>query len=196
MKSVSFNRNTSKGFSLIELLLVLGVLAILLVAAFVVYPQVRDRNQANTEVSNLTTIKAGVNNLYAAKGGNYTGLTKGVANQARVFPASMNNGTYTTGQAITSSWGGDVDVAVNTAAQGSYAANRTFTISYTAVPSGVCLPLVSGAAGNFTSIRVGGTTGTGATAGTEVITSTGFSPTDAATACSSSANPSVAFISN
>lgn len=192
MKSVSFNRNTSKGFSLIELLLVLGVLAILLVAAFVVYPQVRDRNQANTEVSNLTTIKAGINNLYAAKGGNYTDLARGVANQARVFPASMNNGTYTAAQAITSSWGGDVNVEENTAAQGSYAAHRTFRVTYSAVPNGVCLPLVSGAAGNFTSIQIGA----GAGAGTEVITNTGFDPAAAATACAAATNPTVTFTSN
>lgn len=192
MKSVSFNRNTAKGFSLIELLLVLGVLAILLVAAFVVYPQVRDRNQANTEVSNLTTIKAGVNNLYAAKGGNYTDLAKPIANQARVFPASMNNGTYTAGQAITSSWGGDVDIAANTAAQGGFAANRTFRVTYVAVPNGVCLPLVSGAAGNFTSIQIGAAAGAGA----EVISSTGFDPAAAAVACAGAPNPTITFTSN
>ena len=53
----SFSRTRSAGFSLIELLLVLGIIAILLVAAFVVYPQVRDRNQANVEVTNLATMK-------------------------------------------------------------------------------------------------------------------------------------------
>ena len=75
-----------RGFSLIELLLVLGVLAFFLIAAFVIYPSVRDRNQANSEAQNLSAIKANVNTLYAGKGGNYRGLTPGVANQARVFP--------------------------------------------------------------------------------------------------------------
>lgn len=192
MKSVSFNRNNAKGFSLIELLLVLGVLAILLVAAFVVYPQVRDRNQANTEASNLTSIKAGVNNLYASKGGNYTGLTAGVANQARVFPASMNQGTYTDAAPITSSWGGTVAVAVNGAATaatrtpgGVIAANRSFTITYSSVPDGVCLPLVSSAANNFQGVTVGTT---------EVLTSTGFDPARAAAACTGNAN--IIFTSN
>lgn len=80
---------------MVELLLVLGIITILLVAAFVVYPQVRDRNQANVEVTNLTTIKASLNSLYASKNQNYDGLTTAVANQARVFPASMNAGVYT-----------------------------------------------------------------------------------------------------
>jgi hypothetical protein len=188
MKNMKYK---AKGFSLIELLLVLGVLAILLVAAFVVYPQVRDRNQANTEASNLTSIKAGVNNLYASKGGNYTGLTSGVANQARVFPASMNQGTYTSAAPITSSWGGNVSVAANGATtiantpNGVIAANRSFTITYESVPAGVCLPLVSAASNNFQGVLVGGTS---------VLTSTGFNPATAATQCTGNAN--VVFISN
>lgn len=174
----------NKGFSLIEMLLVLGVLAVLLVAAFVVYPRVRDASRANNEVANLTAIKASINNLYATKGGNYSGLTTGVANQARAFPASMNSGTYT-GEAITSSWGGEVKI---TPAAG--ANSRTFDIEYAAVPEGVCLGLVSGAAGNFKQITVGTkkvlgvttTTGTGPTA-TESTTGTIFNPADAAGAC-------------
>lgn len=152
MKSISFNQAKAKGFSLIELLLVLGVLAILLVAAFVVYPQVRDRNQANAEVSNLTAIKANITNLYASKGGNYAGLTNLVANRARAFPSSMNGGDFATSTpTVTSAWGQNV-----TAVASSGAAPRTFEITYTNVPAGVCLGLVSGAAGNFQDITVGG----------------------------------------
>lgn len=184
MKSFSFNRN-AKGFSLIELLLVLGVLAILLVAAFVVYPQVRDRNQANAEVANLTSIKANLNNLYAPRGGNYAGLTTEVANQARAFPASMNGGTYTASAPITSSWGGSVTVAATTTAVAGIPAGRAFSITYNGVPSGVCLGLVSGAATNFQSVTVGGT---------EVVTSAGFNPATAAAQCNGT--PTVVFTSN
>lgn len=155
MKSISFNQAKAKGFSLIELLLVLGVLAILLVAAFVVYPQVRDRNQANAEVSNLTAIKANVTNLYASKGGNYKGLDNTVAVQARVYPSNMTTlaGTGSGTSTANSAWGGDV-----TTVAGAGTNPRTFTVTYTAVPAGVCLGLVSGAAGNFSDITVGGTT--------------------------------------
>jgi len=195
MKSVSFNRNTSKGFSLIELLLVLGVLAILLVAAFVVYPQVRDRNQANTEVSNLTTIKAGINNLYAAKGGNYAGLSTPIANQARIFPQNMNGGSYAPGASVQTAWGGAVTV---TPATGT--APREFTIAYASVPEGVCLGLVSGAAGNFKDVTVGGgsTGGTGgSTSGVSVMDSNGqFAPATAAIECGKTGPKSISFLSN
>lgn len=185
MKSLNFNRNTTKGFSLIELLLVLGVLAILLVAAFVVYPQVRDRNQANAEVSNLTTIKANINNLFASRGGNYSDLDEGVANQARAIPTSMNGGDFPAAAPITSSWGASVSITPTTY-NGN--ANRAFEITYANVPEGVCLGLVSGAGGNFVDIEVGGAT---------VFNDNVFDPVAATTRCAENdGNVPVTFISN
>lgn len=187
MKSLTFNRNTAKGFSLIELLLVLGVLAILLVAAFVVYPQVRDRNQANAEVSNLTTIKANINNLYASRGGNYEDLSNVIAINARAYPPNMVSGTT-----ANSAWGSPVNVAANAAATAGMQPNRSFTITYNAVPEGVCLGMVSGAAGNFADITIDnnsviqGDDGDG----------TQFDPGAAAAACASDGTRNIAFISN
>lgn len=139
-----------KGFSLIEMLLVLGVLAVLLIGAFVVYPKVQAANQAKNEIANLNYIKASINNLYASKGGNYEGLTTSLANQARAFPSSMNSGVYT-GEAILNSFGGGVSI-VDVAASNA----RTFNIYYRNVPENVCLSLVAGASGNFKDITVGG----------------------------------------
>ncbi len=190
MKFVSFNQTKAKGFSLIELLLVLGVLAILLVAAFVVYPQVRDRNQANAEVANLTAMKANVTNLYASKGGNYAGLNQDIANQARVFPSSMNGGSYTPGTRINSSWGGEVVVEEDPSN------SRRFNVRYTMVPAGVCLGLVSGAATNFLDVEVGPT---GSEGFPSVFNSDGtFNPGAAANLCADGDTGTweVRFISN
>ena len=173
------------GFSLIELLLVLGVLAILIVAAFVIYPRVRDNARINDEVSNLSVMKAGLVNLYASKGRDYTGLTTQVANQARAFPARMNQGVYT-GTAVTSSWGGAVEVQGQSAAITvpiAVPAGRAFRILYNDVPENICLGLVSAASGHFFKISVGGT---------DVITPKDggyeFNPTAAAGACSTTRN--------
>jgi hypothetical protein len=179
-----------KGFSLIELLLVLGVLAILLVAAFVVYPQVRDRNRANTEAMNLASIKAAVLNLYASKGG-FTGLKNDVANSARVVPATMNGGDYSPTASIKSTWGEDVTIgAVSTQINipSVVPGNRSFRIIYAKVPQSICLPMVTAAAGNFFKITVNGT---------DLIANENgvidFSPQRAAEACAADTNEQVAF---
>jgi hypothetical protein len=163
---LGFGRSKRSGFSLIELLLVLGVLAILLVAAFVVYPQVRDRNQANTETSNVRAIQSNVRNMFATRGGVYTGIGTGpgnnndygAGNQARIFPATMNGGDYSAGAPITSTWGAPVFVwqrpAVNTPL-GPIGVNRSFGIAYFDVPKGVCVPFVSAVFGGFESVAVG-----------------------------------------
>lgn len=194
MKNVSFNQKNAKGFSLVELLLVLGVLAILLVAAFVVFPQVRDRNQANAEVTNLTTIKAGASNLYASRGGDYTGLTNTVAIDARLFPTSMPVTGTGASRAVTSSWGQPVTVAAADAADGG---PRRFNITYNAVPPGVCLGMVAGAATNFEQVTVGTTAViTDGTTATELSAGGRFDPAAAATACGVGTPQNIVFRSN
>lgn len=190
MHSLS-NQKQQRGFSLVELLLVLGVLAVLLVAAFIVFPQVRDRNQANAEVTNLTTTKAGISNLYASKGGVYTGLTNAVAINARVYPTSM-----TASGSSLSSWGGAVTTEVVPGAGNE----RRFRITYAAVPQGVCLGLVSGAATNFEQVTVGTTAVITEAAGTtarELSSGGQFNPAQAATACGTATGPvDIVFTSN
>jgi prepilin-type N-terminal cleavage/methylation domain-containing protein len=54
------NIKSKKGFSLLELLLVLGIIAALVVAAFIVYPKVQASQRAQAESNNIATIQAGV----------------------------------------------------------------------------------------------------------------------------------------
>lgn len=156
---------SKKGFSLIEMLLVLGVLAVLLIAAFVIYPKVRDQSQARNEATNILAIQTNVRNLYANKGGNYTGLgdglgasDNGISNQARVFPPTMNGGDYSKEAKITSSWGANVVVWKRpqvTTPLGTIPANRSFGILYANIPPGVCVNLLPALSGSFHSVTVG-----------------------------------------
>lgn len=140
-----------RGFSLIEILLVLGVLALLLVAAFLTFPQVRDRNYVNIENQRLLQTVAVVKNIYVSKG-NYTGLTTDVANQAKAFVAEANQGNYQAGQEIRNLWGGLIELRPN-------ASNPKFMeISYSAVPPDACQKLATGVARNFKELQVAGTT--------------------------------------
>lgn len=148
----------SRGFSLIELLLVLGVLAILLVAAFAIYPQVRDQNHANKELMNLSSIKASVENLYAAGPGGFEGLNTAIANQAGVFPQSMNNGDRSAEAKITTAWGTNVLLGHATRGSGTNlppAQGRAFSIRYDSIPTQGCMVLATAAATTFDDVWVG-----------------------------------------
>ena len=180
MKSIQRNQG---GFSLVEILLVLGIIAILAIAAFIIFPQVQSSNRANSELTNITTIAAGVKNLFGSTR-DYQDVTTGVVNQARVFPPSMNGNQFGVADPIQSSWNSDVDVnPINcdgTAAPGGGAAARCFEIAYTAVPSEVCSKLVPGLIQNFELVRVGGNPVT--------------TPAEVVTECAG-ADPTVSFVS-
>lgn len=65
MYSLKKNSRIQVGFSLIELLLVLGIVCILLVASFVIYPQVRDARLGNDEAARFSATAAGLSAYYA-----------------------------------------------------------------------------------------------------------------------------------
>jgi len=73
-----------RGFSLIEVLLALGVLALLLAAAFVIYPQVRDRALIKEEISNLQALTAGLHSHFPS--GDYRGVTSAYVAKAGLLP--------------------------------------------------------------------------------------------------------------
>ncbi|UQY51077.1 type 4 pilus major pilin [Salmonella enterica] len=92
MVLLNSKRKSKKGFSLLELLLVLGIIAALVVEAFIVYPKVQASQRAQAESNNIATIQAGVKALYTSAS-SFTGLTNTVAVQAKIFPDNMLSGT-------------------------------------------------------------------------------------------------------
>ena len=145
-------RKSKKGFSLLELLLVLGIIAALVVAAFIVYPKVQASQRAQAESNNIATIQAGVKALYTSAS-SFTGLTNTVAVQAKIFPDNMLSGTGNTAKPI-NPFKGNVTLAA--AATGpSSAAGSSFTITYANVPAAECVKITIAAAGNFYTAKVG-----------------------------------------
>ena len=150
-KSLLKNRN-KKGFTLTEVLLDLGLAAIIIITIFLAYPKVLASMRADAESKNISTIVAGVKGLYTASS-TYTGLVNSVAANAKIFPDNMLNGSSTD---PVNSWKGNVTLAA--AATGpSGVAGSSFTITYTAVPSNECAKMVTGLAANFYTVAVNGT---------------------------------------
>lgn len=178
--TMGMNTQSSRGFSLIELLLVLGIIAVLLVAAFVVYPQVRDRNQANKAITDMTTIRANVTNLYASRGGRVTGLNNHVARAAKIFPASMYPDPSLS--LAYSPWGSLVSLTVFPAPYGTMAQGTVYMMIYNDVPPGVCLPLINGVQNTVLQVAIDGVTVKA------VMDGVAYDPGAAAAACNKDTN--------
>lgn len=186
-----------RGFSLIEMLLVLGVLAILLVAAFVVYPRVQLSNQINQEKANLSMLQNGIRSTLAPQGGKYTvlgaqGQTVGnrFANQARIVPATMNGGDYE-GSTITNGWGGTVVIHSTTGSFEGHRPGRAFGIQYNNVPQDACVDFVMRTMGGFSAAWINGATAAGT-----YFTPANISPDTVATRCQLQNPATIHFVSN
>lgn len=149
------NKKSKKGFSLLELLLVLGIIAALVVAAFIVYPKVQASQRAQAESNNIATIQAGVKALYTSAS-SFTGLNNSVAVQAKIFPDNMLSGSGSAAKPINAFKGNVVVASANTGP--SAATGSSFTITYENVPAAECTKIITAAAGNFYIAQVGGAT--------------------------------------
>lgn len=105
----------------------MGIIAALVVAAFIVYPKVQSSQRSQAESNNIATIQAGVKALYSSTS-NYTGLTTSVAIQSKLFPDNMLNGST---NLASSSFRGDVTVG------------SSFIISYYGVPPAECTKIMT-----------------------------------------------------
>lgn len=119
------------------LLAVLGIAAIVLI-----FYEALGSNKVGTEVSNITTLQANANQLYATNTSN-TSLTDAVLIAAGDAPSSMVSGTT-----LVNPWGG----AVTITGQGT-----TTTIVDAALPQSACSKEAT-TVSNYTSITINGGT--------------------------------------
>ncbi len=157
MNMLSIQPTKRRGFSLIEILLVIGIIAVLALAAFLIYPRVENSYKVKKEIDNLSFIQANMRAL-GVKNSNYAdaippNTATATLNSARVFPTSMNGGVYT-GSDIKNSWGGTVTLNATANAHAGFRAGQLFTINYLSVPTKACIDLVTGAATKFKVIHV------------------------------------------
>jgi type II secretory pathway pseudopilin PulG len=153
MKFIKINKK-AKGFTLIEILLVVGFMALAGLAIYTIYNQVSLGNSANQEGRNLDSIRAGTKTLFGGTK-NYASVTNAVLNDGRVTPDTMRAVPYVAGDtSITNSFGGDVTIAPTSLGGGT---NNGFRVTYNAVPGAVCSKLVPGAGTAWDQVTVAGT---------------------------------------
>jgi len=147
----NITRGQQAGFSLLELLLVLGVIAALAIAAFIVYPSVQASNQAQSEVSNLNTARANILQLFNR--GVFTGLDNDTINTARGIPLAWNGGVTAAGTTLTNIWGGLVTIVP---ADGGGGTDNFVSITMADVPTNACLKFVPALVTNFPVVQADG----------------------------------------
>lgn len=141
-----------KGFSLLELLLVLGIIAALIVAAFIVYPKVRTSQIVDAEAKNIATIRAGLLALYSATS-NISGVNNTVGINAQIFPDNMLVKSGGTVSDVVNGFKGKVSLSsTNFVSMGKV----VFNISYANIPQEACVKLVSAVAPSMAIISVNG----------------------------------------
>lgn len=177
-------------FTLVELLLVVGIIAIGSVVAYITLPKVQSTARANAEATNINTIAAGVKNVYAGTN-SFGSLTTDVLVNAKAVPEKMLD-TTTTPTSILNGFSGAVTIAP-TDPLGA-AGTTAYTITYAGVPDAECNKLATGVGNNFINVSI-----TNAAATTTAVktypSSTPVDPSAVSGACGGDSN-TIAFTGN
>lgn len=142
---------SKKGFSLLEILLVLGIIASLIVAAFIVYPKIQSSQRAEMEAKNISTIISGVRSLYAGKQ-NFIGLNNTVAINADIIPVSMLP-DKTSSSTIVNQFKGNVRLYVSNFGIGGVP-NSSFTLIYSDIPAEECIKILTTVTGDMGGVSI------------------------------------------
>tara|TARA_Y100000588_G_scaffold341918_1_gene386303 strand:+ start:548 stop:1108 length:561 start_codon:yes stop_codon:yes gene_type:complete len=173
MKLINKTNKQKKGFSLVELLAVLGVGGAMVAGALMLVSDVQEKRAIKTHSENISTIFNNMQSLFSAEpvSGNMTNLIT-----AGVFPAAMSQ----TASTVSTLGGGDVAIAPLGGSDG-------YTLVYGKIAADTCVEVIRGQRniGWDRYIVVAGNTGTAPTDSTGTAFSAASVPTiagDCATA--------------
>lgn len=125
-----FYRYKKKGFSLMEMMLVLGAFAAIVAIGFWIYSIASERQKVSAANSQLTSIQKAISDM----SGVYSNIdeAKNMLLQSKVLPSNMVNGSN-----LVNPWKGKITI---TSRNGS---DKFYDISYYNVPSSSCIDLVN-----------------------------------------------------
>lgn len=170
----------SAGYSLIELLIVVAIIAGLVGLAFMIVPGIRAGNRANSEAQHIQALATGVKDVYGTAR-NFGTLTNTVMINAGKIPDDMN----LVGTNVNNVWNGAVTIAPSTP-------NTRYTITYVGVPKAECVKMATILAPSFLIMTIGGTEIVNKTLATQLD----IDPATVATQCSAAATTTMVFTGN
>lgn len=137
------------GFSLLEIVLYLGVVSMSIILIFIIFDQVRSYKKIKIENNNITTIKIGVKNLYNSSS-SYTGLNTESAIKANIIPSHMID---LKAKIIKHSFNGNVEIIASSNLESF---NSTFKIIYSNVPTRECSKIILNIGSGFLTVNING----------------------------------------
>ena len=147
------SKKSKKGFSLLELLLVLSIIAALIVSAFVVYPKVQIMYRVDKIGRVILGAKSAIQELYKGR----AEYDRGISSNEVIRIAFPDNVFRVKGTSLPQNdYGGTYSISGQFASTlGSYSG---FSIDIRSVPSGDCIRLVSNIHGAFQSVSINAVT--------------------------------------
>lgn len=147
-QSLTASPSHDRGFTLVEVMLVLGGLSLLSAGSFIVYQNSRNNADVRIEQSNIQQIAQGADRIYGSLG-SYTDVSNAAAIGSNIPPTSMVSGSTS----LSSRW--NQPVLLEPTAVGSQPA-AGLKITYQAVPAKACLKLAQAASDGMVDVEVGG----------------------------------------
>lgn len=145
------NYRNQAGFGLIELMLSIGIIAILAIGVVSYFNNVDHSNKVKDEVNNLNALSGAVRNMFNSQG-SYTGLTNEVILKSGGFPDRMRVPNNTTD--IKHGW---LTQGVTVAPATVDSTDDSFTITYAGVPERACSDIIANGFRFFEQVTVNGT---------------------------------------
>lgn len=142
-----------KGFTLVEILLVVGFIALASIGIYAVYNKISTSYKGQRTFDQVKTLHSGISHLFANTN-SYGSLSTNVLINGRIASNDMINTDTNT---LVNPFGGAVTITV-------LGSGESYAIILQAVPADACVKIGAAAAGSIFDFRVGGTGWVGSTA--------------------------------
>lgn len=141
-------KKKNKGFSLLEIILVLAVAAGFIIGVFTLLSKSQMNSKATQETRNILTLQSEIQRMYQGQP-NYNGLSTSLMIQAKIVPDSMLANPGSTSSDILNSFGGKIIPGIVTGG---------FNLSLYSIPTEACAKIVPAVANTFHTIVINNAT--------------------------------------